>query len=250
MKAFLKPISPQRANPPPSAGEGGRGATGRGGDLSGQRAPLSRPSLTRGPPFPAEGRGGAGTGLGDALRRARPHLLLALPILLILVALGFGAVAWRAARDNATIAALAAGRDVPVSLDAPAPLLLARVQHLARRGVTEEIEPLIESLDRRGETDLSARARYALGNARLRQAFDHLERSNLDPAGPLITLARQDYRRALQGRPDLWDAKFNLDVASRLLRDFPEFDRKTGDELKAEPKKIWTEIPGQPRGEP
>ncbi|WP_409565769.1 MxaK protein [Methylobacterium sp. E-045] len=184
------------------------------------------------------------------MRRARPHLLLALPILLLLVALGFGAAAWQAERDNAAIAALAAGKDSPVSLSARAPLLLARVQHLARRGVTEEIEPLIEALDRRGETDLGARARYALGNARLRQAFDHLERSNLDPAGPLITLARQDYRRALQGRPDLWDAKFNLDVASRLLRDFPEFDRKTGDELKAEPKKIWTEIPGQPRGEP
>ena len=111
-------LAPRRANPPPHAGEGGRGATGRGGDFSGQRAPLSRPSLTRGPPSPAEGRGGAGAGLGDALRRARPHLLLALPILLLLVALGFGAAAWRAARDNAAIAALAAGKDVPVSLDA------------------------------------------------------------------------------------------------------------------------------------
>ncbi|MFD1301475.1 MxaK protein [Methylobacterium marchantiae] len=185
-----------------------------------------------------------------ALRRARPRLLVVLPILLLLIALGFGAAAWRVARDNATIAALASGKDVPVSLAAAPPVLLARVQHLARRGVVEEIEPLIEALDRLGETDRSARARYALANARLRQAFDHLERGDLDPAGPLITLARQDYRRALQGRPDLWDAKFNLDVASRLLRDFPEFDRKTGDELKAEPKKIWTEIPGQPRGEP
>ncbi|WP_019904715.1 hypothetical protein [Methylobacterium sp. 77] len=204
----------------------------------------------RGAPSPAEGRGKVRARLGGALRRARPHLLISLPILLLLVALGFGAAAWRVARDNATIAALASGKDVPVSLAAAPPVLLARVQHLARRGVAEEIEPLIEALDRKSETDRSARARYALANARLRQAFGHLERGDLDPAGPLITLARQDYRRALQGRPDLWDAKFNLDVASRLLRDFPEFDRKTGDELKAEPKKIWTEIPGQPRGEP
>ncbi|TXM71845.1 hypothetical protein FV218_14405 [Methylobacterium sp. WL69] len=29
---------------PPSAGEGGRGATGRGGDLSGHRAPLIQPA--------------------------------------------------------------------------------------------------------------------------------------------------------------------------------------------------------------
>ena len=45
-------------------------------------------------------------------------------------------------------------------------------------------------------------------------------------------------------------AKYNLDVASRLVRDYPEFDRKTGDELRAEPKAIWTDIPGQPRGGP
>ncbi|MCJ2083409.1 MxaK protein [Methylobacterium sp. J-090] len=188
--------------------------------------------------------------LARTLRRARPHLLLALPVLLALAALGFGAAAWRVERDKAAIAALQAGRDVPVGPDAAAPLLLARVQHLARRGLPEGIEPLVEALARAGDTDRVARARYALANTRLRQAFAHLERGDLDPAGPLITLARQDYRRALQNAPDLWDAKFNLDVASRLLRDFPEFDRKTGDELKAEPKQIWTEVPGLPRGAP
>ena len=45
-------------------------------------------------------------------------------------------------------------------------------------------------------------------------------------------------------------SKFNLDVASRLIRDFPEFDRASGDEMRAEPKQIWTDIPGQPRGGP
>jgi len=188
--------------------------------------------------------------LAQALRRGRPRLLVALPILLLLATLGFGVAAWRVGRDNAAIAALQAGRDVPVGTDASAPLLLARIQYLARRGQPEGIEPLVDALARTGDTDRVARARYALANTRLRQAFSHLERSDLDPAGPLITLARQDYRRALQNNPDFWDAKFNLDVASRLVRDFPEFDRKTGDELKAEPKQIWTDIPGQPRGEP
>ncbi|WP_246732900.1 MxaK protein [Methylobacterium sp. BTF04] len=188
--------------------------------------------------------------LAEVWRHTRPHLLVALPILLLLAALGFGVAAWRVERANADIAALQAGRDVAVGPDAVGSLVLARVQHLARRGLTEGIEPLIDTLERAGDTDRAARARYALANARLRQALGHLERGDLDPAGPLITLARQDYRRALQGRPDYWDAKFNLDVASRLLREFPDFDRKTGDELKAEPKKIWTDIPGQPRGEP
>ncbi len=49
-------------DPPPSAGEGARGAGGRGGDVSGKGAPLSRPSLTRGPPSPAEGGGDFGGG--------------------------------------------------------------------------------------------------------------------------------------------------------------------------------------------
>jgi len=188
--------------------------------------------------------------LSGALRRARPNLLIALPVLLLACALWVGAAAWRVERDNAAIAALRTGRDVAVGPDASAPLLLARIQDLARRGQPEGIEPLIDALARAGDTERVARARYALANTRLRQAFSHLERSDLDPAGPLITLARQDYRRALQGNPEFWDAKFNLDVASRLVRDFPEFDRKTGDELKAEPKQIWTDIPGQPRGEP
>ena len=48
-------------HPPPSAGEGACGAGGRGGDLSGDGAPLSRPSLTRGPPSPAEGARSGGS---------------------------------------------------------------------------------------------------------------------------------------------------------------------------------------------
>ncbi|WP_375455175.1 TIGR03915 family putative DNA repair protein, partial [uncultured Methylobacterium sp.] len=43
----------------PSAGEGGpRSGSGEGSAVSGDVAPLSRPSLTRGPPSPAEGGGG------------------------------------------------------------------------------------------------------------------------------------------------------------------------------------------------
>ncbi|MCJ2034506.1 MxaK protein [Methylobacterium sp. J-068] len=182
--------------------------------------------------------------------RARPLLIATLPVLLLAVTVACAYGAWRITRDNTAIQALAAGRDIAVLAEAAPSLVLARVQFLARRGAVEAIEPLIEALDRRGETDRAARARFALGNAHLRQAFDHLERGDLDPAGPRITLARQEYRRALQGRPEFWDAKFNLDVASRLLRDFPDFDRKSGDALAAEPKKIWTDIPGQPRGEP
>ncbi|MDP4021376.1 MxaK protein [Methylobacterium sp. NEAU 140] len=188
--------------------------------------------------------------LRRAWRRARPSLLLVLPILLALAALGFGAAAWRAERTNRTIAALDAGEDAAVAPDAPVPLLVARVRFLAARDRLEETEPLVAALDRAAAPEAAARARYLVANARVRDAFARIARSDLDKAGPQVTLARQDYRRALRDRPDFWDAKFNLDVASRLIRDFPEFDRTSGDEMRAEPKQIWTDIPGQPRGGP
>lgn len=197
---------------------------------------------------------GLGARLGAEIRRAwragRPHLLVLLPILLLALAILSALSAWSAARTNAAIAALEAGREVAVAPDAPGPLLVARVKFLARRDRLDEAEPLLESLDRRGSPEQAARARYSVANARIREAFRMIERSELDKAGPQVTLARQDYRRALQAKPDFWDAKFNFDVASRLIRDFPEFDRTFGDEMKAEPKQIWTDIPGQPRGGP
>ncbi|WP_232631773.1 MxaK protein [Methylobacterium sp. Leaf118] len=189
-------------------------------------------------------------GLGGAGRGARPHLLVLLPVLLLAGAAACGLSAWTARQANATIAALEAGRDVAVAPDAADALLVARTRFLAARDRLEEAEPLLENLDRRGAAEGAARARYVLANARVRSAFDLIGRGQLDKAGPQVTLARQDYRRALQARPDFWDAKFNFDVASRLIRDFPEFDRKFGDELQAEPKQIWTDIPGQPRGGP
>ena len=191
-----------------------------------------------------------GAGIGQGWRSLRPSLLALLPILLLGIAAAFALSAWRDARTNAAIAALEAGRDIAVPPDAPDALLVSRTKFLAFRDRLNETEPLLETLDSRRSAEAAARARYILANARIREAFRLIERSELDKAGPQVTLARQDYRRALQARPDFWDAKFNFDVASRLIRDFPEFDRKSGDELKAEPKQIWTDIPGQPRGGP
>ena len=191
-----------------------------------------------------------GAGVRQVWRSLRPTLLVLLPILLAAAAAVLALAAWRDTRTNAAIAELEAGRDIAVLPDAPDALLVARVKFLAFRDRLGETEPLLETLDNRRSGDAAARARYIVANARIREAFRLIERSELDKAGPQVTLARQDYRRALQARPDFWDAKFNFDVASRLIRDFPEFDRKFGDELKAEPKQIWTDIPGQPRGGP
>ncbi|WP_449410371.1 MxaK protein [Methylobacterium komagatae] len=187
---------------------------------------------------------------GRGWRHLRPHIIVALPILLLGLAAVFGLQAWRQEQANGTIAALEGGRDVAVTADAPALVLAARVGFLAARGRWEEAEPLLSALDAIGESGVIARARYQIANARMRAAFGLLSRGELDKAGPQVTLARQDYRRALSAMPEFWDAKFNLDVASRLIRDYPELSRGEGDELRVEPKKIWTDIPGQPKGGP
>ena len=163
----------------------------------------------------------------------------------------FDAYLWLDARAaNKTIRDLTAGRDLPVDSTAAPEVLLARITSLAKRDDTDTPRLLIDSLEQHGEAELAARARYNLANALLRKAFMALEKGDLEAAGPLVNLSRREYRRSLSLRPDFWDAKFNFDVASRLLREYPELDRTSGDELLADPKKIWTDIPGLPKGLP
>ena len=178
-------------------------------------------------------------------------------MLLVIVALAgvagtlSSALQWRnAIFVNTEISALRAGRDTPVATDAKPDLLLARIEFLARRGEIDAARVLVDALDQDGRDDLSAMGRYALANALLRKAFDLIERGDLDGAGPFVNLSKREYRRALQLAPSYWDAKFNFDVASRLVRDYPGFEQENGDELQAEPKKLWTDAPGVPKGLP
>ena len=161
------------------------------------------------------------------------------------------ALQWRnAIVVDKEISALRAGHDTPVATDAKPELLLARIEFLAQRDEIDGARVLVDALDRSGREDLSATGRYTLANALLRRAFDLIERGDLDGAGPFVNLSKREYRRALQLAPSYWDAKFNFDVASRLVRDYPNFEQENGDELQAEPKKLWTDVPGVPKGLP
>ncbi|ARN83392.1 MxaK protein [Methylocystis bryophila] len=151
---------------------------------------------------------------------------------------------------NREIAALHAGHDRPVANDAAPELLLARIEFLAKRDDVDNARPLLVTLDATAQDDLAAKAHYALGNALLRRAFELIERGDLDEAGPFVNLSKREYRRALQLWPSYWDAKFNFDVAARLIRDYPAFEQENGDVLEAEPKKLWTDVPGVPKGLP
>ena len=183
-------------------------------------------------------------------RETRSSILVSLCAALVM-ATAAALVEWRGAIvDNDAIEALEQGRDIGVDANSRPETLLARVSFLTKRGDIDRARAMVEALDRRANADMRTRGHYLLANALLRKAFDQIEQSQLDAANPFVNLAKREYRRALQLAPDYWDAKYNLDVAARLVRDFPDFERKSGDELSADPKKLWTDVPGKPKGLP
>ncbi|WP_315807135.1 MULTISPECIES: MxaK protein [unclassified Bradyrhizobium] len=182
--------------------------------------------------------------------RWRSRLLVALLALFVLAFLALLVEIALIVKANEAIRRLKTNHDVPVAVDAPAELLLARVSFLLDHDRIDEVRPYVQALDKQDTGRLAAIAHYDLANSRLRQAFDLITASKLDSAGPFVVLSREEYRRALTLSPDDWDAKFNFDVASRLIRDFPMFERTSGDDVKADRKKIWTDIPGKPQGLP
>lgn len=183
-------------------------------------------------------------------RETRSSLLVALCLALVVTTAALFVDWRRAVNANDAIEALSQGRDIAVDENARPEALLARIAFLAKRSEIDRARALVETLDQSGSADMRARGHYLLANALLRKAFDLIERTEADAANPFVNLAKREYRRALQFAPDYWDAKFNLDVAARLVRDFPDFERKTGDELSADPNKLWTDIPGKPKGQP
>jgi mxaK protein len=67
--------------------------------------------------------------------------------------------------------------------------------------------------------ELRSTAWYDLGNLYLREALRLLQSGADASARPLLELSKESYRNALLERPDLWDAKFNLELALRLAPD-------------------------------
>ena len=66
----------------------------------------------------------------------------------------------------------------------------------------------------------------------------------------LTQLAKDEYRLALRLDPSNWDIKHNLDVAMRLVRDFPGYEGEAEEVPEDAPKNLWTDLPGVPRGLP
>lgn len=153
-------------------------------------------------------------------------------------------------RDNRAILDLAAGRDIPVDDDAAPRLLFARAYFLLTHERLDDAQHLVDVIARGDDPAIATAALYDLGNTRLARAIDFLERMAIDAAIPEIRLAKENYRATLRRAPSLWDAKYNLDIALRLIRDFPEIERELEEAPQQTPKRLWTDLPGLPRGLP
>jgi mxaK protein len=192
------------------------------------------------------------------MKRARTVRLRALmPALLWSgLAIGLGAVATSAAllaqrlHDNRLIAVLAEGRDVEVGEDASAALMFARAHYLLVRDRLDDARAPTERLALGDARRFAFAALYDQGNAHLRRALEIVDAHRYDDTIAQVNLAKEHYLRALRIDPGDWDAKFNLDVAMRLVRDFPDGEAEGDEEPPEQPDRLWTDLPGLPRGGP
>lgn len=182
------------------------------------------------------------------MRRLIPGLLL----LWVLVWAGAVAQAawalWGEVQDNRAIRSLAAGTDLPLRAGADPRAHQARALYMAWRGRIPEAEAQAAGLER-ARAALRAEFHYAIGNARMRRAFDQLEANRIDDATTEVNLAKAAYRQALHALPGHYDSKVNLDLAMRLVRDLPR-EGNGEEDPEVQPQRLWTDLPGLPRGAP
>lgn len=187
---------------------------------------------------------------GFMLKARGPALWLLLVV--SLAALVGSAWLYRGAlRENAAIRALAAGRDEAVDVSAASDAaVLARAEYLLIRDRIDEAQTIADMSAARGAPATRAALLYNLANARVRTAIAAIEQGALDKAIAQVNLAKAAYRHALRIDAGAWDAKFNLDIAMRLVRDLPQQDDTAEEESPEEPKQLWTDLPGVPKGLP
>ena len=184
------------------------------------------------------------------MRVLTPVLLWAgLAIALAAVAAATAALLQRT-HDNRRIAALAEGRDVEVGEDASAALTFARAHYLLVRDRLDDARAPTERLALGDARRFAIAALYDKGKAHLRRALEIVDAHRYDDTIAQVNLAKEHYLRALRIDPGDWDAKLNLDVAMRLVRDFPDGEAEGDEEPPEQPDRLWTDLPGLPRGGP
>ena len=158
---------------------------------------------------------------------------------------------YRIQHENTRISELNAGHDVSVDkiINAAPEVRFARAMYYQRQHRYDEALATLSLIMDKGDSNLQTTLRYNLGNMYLQQAVEQLEANNINAAQPLVALAKQAYRQALSLNSHYWDAKYNLEMAMRLLPEMDRIDMKD-DESNAPPPQLWATIPGFPRGLP
>lgn len=156
------------------------------------------------------------------------------------------------AGQNRLIGQLLAGRDVAIEdlANADPALRLARAVYLRKAGRYDDALATLNLLLQQAPPALRAQARYNLGNLYLAQAQEKLKAGGVDSATPLVGLAKQAYREALAADPGFWDAKYNLEVAMRLLPEMDRINSGNQEDDGSQKSELWTSLPGFPRGLP
>jgi mxaK protein len=98
-------------------------------------------------------------------------------------------------------------------------LWVAAARPPSRAGGVAEAAALLRRAADASRGELRQVALYDLGNLYLREALRVRETGADASALPLLELAKESYRNVLLERPDLWDAKFNLELALRVAPD-------------------------------
>lgn len=168
-------------------------------------------------------------------------------------AIWFGLAAddfFRTERANSTISQLLSRHDAAINVRTATPQeILARVNECLRRDQIDDAQATLSSSAERLPPTIHAAALYNIANSRTLLAAEAVRKGDLDGAAALINLAKSEYRLALKLEPENWDARYNIDVAMRIVRDLPQGDNPDKESPDA-PKKLWTDLPGIPKGLP
>ncbi|SNR96511.1 mxaK protein [Methylobacillus rhizosphaerae] len=131
---------------------------------------------------------------------------------------------------------------------------------LAEQGQTDKALEKYAEAAAKGDDAIRKAVFFNTGNLYLTQSVDILESEGYvawDKVGPLMSLCKENYSKALLIDPDWIDAKYNLELALRLSPSFagvktPNRYNEDDDDTEDVEKRPdgWPSIPGFPRGMP
>lgn len=158
-------------------------------------------------------------------------------------------------RGADVIRALNDGEDRQIDpKSASSAVVLARITELLRRDRFDEAHALLDVFSGAGSSNASesdrALALYNIANYRVRRATSLISKGDFDGATALVNVAKGEYRLALRQMPEKWDFKHNLDVAMRMVRDLPQSESEPEEVPPDAPTRVWTDLPGVPKGLP